>query len=48
MRDAYLQSRKHKLEGRRPADERPGAATPDDLYYLEDDLGEGDEDLEAE
>jgi phospholipid-binding lipoprotein MlaA len=46
MRDAYLQNRKYKLRGR-AQDGAPEPFAPDeDLYQLEDDLGEDDEDLE--
>jgi len=47
-RDAYLQNRKYKLEGRERGDRPGGAESEDDLYYFEDDLGEDDEDLETE
>jgi phospholipid-binding lipoprotein MlaA len=48
MRDAYLQNRKYKLRGRLQGGSPKQAAPDEDLYQLEDDLGEEDEDLEPE
>jgi len=48
MRDAYLQNRKYKLRGRRQGGAPKPVAPDEDLYHLEDDLGEDDEDLELE